>query len=214
MAKLMSKSATAFMFSADRLFAASRKVYFWTFTFKNVPADDKAAMEDWDTLHLRIRKLFPDLRGLRVCELHVSHGIHFHLLLNQRIPLRRLFRIFKGSGFSYGRNRELDFGRVSVTECNKFAAEYLTKYMTKDYKKEFPTMRRRWGSVGSFDSCGVRDVIVDSPFHHNKKKLFSDSKISFVKAVLLRHYTLLYGKIGRWPVGMRKEIVLRMRKLQ
>src|ERR1022692_4772946 len=125
---MINKTACAFQFSVEKLARQSEKLYFWTLTFKSVPIDDLHAMEDWNLLHNRLMWYFRGIQGLRVAELHKSHGIHFHLIVNRRIPLDRMRKVCHGTGHIIGNNRYLDFGRMSVSKCNADVSKYLSKY--------------------------------------------------------------------------------------
>src|ERR1035437_8566171 len=116
---LMTKTQYAFTFSCEQFFRMNPQVYFWTFTFKSVPIDDSYAMMDWDTFHTRLCDRYPEMWGLRVTELHRSHGIHFHFFINIRIPLDVMRTITYGTGHINGRNRYTDFGRIEVQKCDK-----------------------------------------------------------------------------------------------
>jgi len=74
---LLNKTQAAFTESALRLFKTYGKVYLWTFTFVNTPASDWAANDQWKTFHMRLKRAFPNMRGLRVTELHRRHGFHY-----------------------------------------------------------------------------------------------------------------------------------------
>ena len=62
-------------------------------TFKSVPLDDDAAMEDWHIFSSRLCWHYPELQGVRVTELHRSHGIHFHFFVNIRVPIDHMRKI-------------------------------------------------------------------------------------------------------------------------
>jgi len=202
------RTTTAFQFSAERLAEQSKNLYFWTFTFKSVPLDDNAAMEDWDTLRTRLVNTFPWMQGLRVCELHRSHGIHFHTLVNGRIPIRRVFKIIYGSGHLTGRNRYLDFGRMRVTKCDYGTTMYMSKYLSKQYRKDYSFGgRRRWGSIGGFEQTKCADIIYDTPFQRNKPLLFGKDQIDYTTMLMMAHYTELWGDLEHWPIEDRFKVL-------
>src|SRR5947199_10443559 len=69
------KSRSAFEFTVRKMLRQNRKLYFWTFTFREVHSQ-KDAMRLWNQfLTLLKRKL--QFRGLRVLELHEDHACHF-----------------------------------------------------------------------------------------------------------------------------------------
>jgi len=197
----------AFVFSAERLFEQSEHVYFWTMTFVSVPINDVYAMEDWAVFAQRLVHHFPFLQGLRVVELHKSHGIHFHLLLNERIPIRRMKRIARGTGRIVGRNRYLDFGRMSVDVCDRGAFEYLTKYMTKEYRKEnYFAGRRRWGTIGGFDATRCRDLVYENDTTRNRRAMFGKTQIDYGTLMLVSHFSALWGHWKNWPPEYRETV--------
>lgn len=206
---MISRTKAAFLFSCDRLFKQHEKVYFWTVTFKSVPLDDNYAMEDWDAFRKRIHWHFPSIKGLRVCELHRSHGIHFHFLINLRIPVRRMKRIARGSGRLVGRDRYLDFGRMWAVKCDKGTAEYLAKYLTKSYREDNQFgRRRRWGTIGNFKQTRCRDIEFDTEALRNRERLFGCAQCGFMEIIMIQHYTNLWGHVQQWPIQY-KALVLR-----
>lgn len=203
---LLGKSACAFTMSAEKFFATFTEVYFWTFTFKSVPYDDNAAMEDWDCFATRLKWHFPFIEGIRVAELHRSHGIHFHFFLNERVPVRRMFKIFRGSGHLAGRNRYLDFGRISVERADKGSIQYLAKYLRKGYRREWPFKKRRWGAIGGFRTVRCNDLVYESEATRNRNRIFGRRPCGYSALLMVTHYTMLYGHLDNWP-GSAKAIV-------
>lgn len=197
---LLSKTVQAFHWTVDKLFEDSDKVYFWTFTFKSVPWDDDYAMEQYAIFARRLMRHFPWARGVRVCELHKHHGIHFHMLINDRIPIDRMKRIWRGSGFLAGRNHYLDFGRASVDRCDRDTAGYLAKYMTKDYRKQHDFGgRRRWGTFGGLKPVRCRDIIYETQALRNRQEMFGQFACGYSAIIMIHHYTALWGHWRNWP---------------
>jgi len=128
------------------------KLYFWTFTFREVHSL-KAAMGFWNQfLTLAKRKL--QFRGVRVLELHDEHGCHFHVITNRRFPIRTIL------GFS----RRYGFGRMDVRpvpDVSK-AIAYLCKYLSKPRP---PCLKRArlWSAFGDIERTRVKDIITDTP---------------------------------------------------
>lgn len=206
--QILNRTAGAFTFSAERLAQQCQELYFWTFTFKQVPLDDETGMQDWVALHNRMKHHFPWMQGLRVVELHRSHGIHFHALINGRIPIRRLFRMIYGSGHLVGYNRKLDFGRMTVDRCDLQTISYMAKYLSKQYKKEHNfSGRRRWGTIGGFAATRCRDIEYDSPTHRNRVLAFGDAKVDYASFLMLSHYSLLWGEYADWPVDAKMKLM-------
>ncbi len=198
----MRKSRIAFEFSVEKLSRESKQLYFWTFTFKEVPVNDDFAMEDWDALNKRLHDWFPDLRGLRVCELHKSHGIHFHCLVNQWVDANEVRRLIRGSGRLNGGNRMLGFGRFVFKKADENAVRYLSKYMTKDYNERFQFgRRRRWGAMGGFKPVRNSDLEWDTPETRNRHELFGMERCSFGTFRMICKFTVIWGHWRDWPIN-------------
>jgi len=205
---MFARTNLAFEFSAQRLSERSEHLYFWTFTFKKTPIDDETGMKDWDNFRSRVCKVWPNLKGLRVVELHRSHGIHFHALVNMRIPIERVKRVAHGSGKLNGYNRYLDFGRMSVAKCDSGTSGYMAKYLTKQYREDYNFgSRRRWGTIGGFDATGCRDIEYDTPYHRNKPLLFGAAQIDYATMLVLSHYTTLWGDLANWPAVHKMRVM-------
>lgn len=203
---LMSKTQYAFMFTCEEFFRVNPHVYFWTFTFKNVPSCDEAAMLDWDSFSKRLSYWYPESWGVRVTELHKSHGIHFHFFLNRRIAIDQMRKIVFGTGNTNGRNRYLDFGRLSVAKCDKSpqSIAYLTLYLTKKYRLDnWFGHRRRWGCMGGFTPSRCRDVVYESVATENRKKLFGGIRCGYTALMMTTHFSDVWGCLENWPAESR-----------
>jgi hypothetical protein len=197
---LLSRTVQAFQWTVEQMFERNEHVFFWTFTFKNVPPTDDYAMEQYNLFKIRLCSNFKWIQGVRVCELHRSHGIHFHLLLNDRVPLDRMERIIRGTGFLAGQNHYLDFGRLSVAKCDKGTALYLSKYMTKEYRIDnFFGRRRRWGTIGGLPKVACRDIVYDTPTSRNRYKIFGQFPCGYGALLMITHYSNLWGDLDKWP---------------
>lgn len=155
----MTISEYAFRASAEKLFREEKIIYFWTFTLKSVYPDWYYG-ETWRRFIVDISNLYGGtLKGLKVIELHKDHGLHWHALLNKRIWVGEVRRIGKryGIGWVYVVNHPATLGAI----------DYLSKYLTKGFKKEQPMYAKcsRWGTVGGFQGVRVKDVVVESEFH-------------------------------------------------
>jgi hypothetical protein len=145
------KSSSAFEFTVRKMLRQNAKLYFWTFTFKEVHSL-QTAMSFWNQfLTLLKRKL--GFRGVRVVELHGEHGCHFHVITDSRYSIRQI-QTFKER---YG------FGRIDVRRVGdpKVAVRYLCKYLSK----RRPGCLRRvrlWSAFGRIERTRVRDVVIDS----------------------------------------------------
>lgn len=162
-------------------------------------------------LHIRLRKHFPSLIGVRVCELHRSHGVHFHALFSERVPVDRIRELMVGSGRVHGRNRCLDFGRLSVDKCDIKTALYLSKYMSKNYvRTHWFGRRRRWGTVGGcregWRATRCKDMVYETAFHRSMRKVAYGIKIPFGLVVLVSHYAAVWGDYRYWPGDIRRAV--------
>jgi len=194
--RYFTKSQAAFIMSVDRLFSLRKKVYFWTFTFKQV-------YHEWEypTLwHSFIRGMElahgtgrqgACIRGLRVLEPHERHGLHYHMLTNKRLSVHIVRRV----------GRRFGMGRVHVEECDRGTGYYLAKYLGKN-QKAFCTRRRSWGSVGGFMQCKVKDVEVDSAFSRNMKGLFNGHQVDFKTTSFVLALSRIHGDLALWPKGL------------
>ena len=151
---LMTKSKAAFLFSVERLFAEVEHAYLWTFTFPDVPSIDEGAQR-WRRLVQWFDRCFKGtVWGLRVYELHKTHGLHLHALRNRHVRVE----IVRPAAKRYG------FGRIHVKLVDKAGAKYLAKYLTKQGRPECFEGKRLWAAFGAFCHCKVKDVEVTSDF--------------------------------------------------
>ena len=153
---MFSKSEVAFLLSCEKLFEEEKEVYFWTFTFVKV-------MPDWwisrtfGEFMRALRDIYKDgIRGVKVIELHQTHGVHYHALLNKRIYAGMVRRV----GRRYGS------GRVHVKRANKGAVGYMVKYLSKQFRKEnkFFSGAARWGTIGTFRGVKVGDIELENNY--------------------------------------------------
>ena len=139
----------------------------WTFTFSTLYADWECSQRFSDFLRsLRQRNWCPaDVGGVKVAELHKEHGVHFHCLVNRRLPVdyvRKLWRKYGG-------------GRLHVCVADIGAAKYLSKYLSKAKEKPFTESGghcRAWASFGEVKKTRVSDLVNESPewvFRRNEK---------------------------------------------
>src|SRR5436853_4872351 len=82
------KSRSAFEFTVRKMLRQNRKLYFWTFTLREVHSL-RAAMGLWNQF-LTLLKRKVQFRGVRVLELHEEHGCHFHVITNRRYAIRKI----------------------------------------------------------------------------------------------------------------------------
>lgn len=133
----MSASLAAYMIAADELMESPR-VYFWTFTFK-LTQPVWFATPAWARLQRDLFDWFGKFQGIRVSEMHREHGLHFHVLMNMRLPVAVVRRLAEPYGF----------GRIEVQQVRhrKATTRYLVKYLAKGEKLPCRGMRR-WVRIG------------------------------------------------------------------
>lgn len=146
------KSRSAFEFTVRKMLRQEPRLFFWTFTFREVHSQ-KDAMRLWNQfLTLLKRKL--GFRGVRVLELHEDHGCHFHVITNQRFPIRRILAFAERYGF----------GRLNVKPVHdpRSAVAYLCKYLSKP-RPGCLKRARLWSAFGKIERTRVKDVLTDTP---------------------------------------------------
>src|SRR5207248_4053719 len=146
------KSSSAFEFTVRKMLRQNAKLYFWTFTFREVHSL-KTAMGFWNQfLTLLKRKL--KFRGVRVLELHDEHGCHFHVITNQRFSIRKILAFSERYGF----------GRLQVQAVldASGAIRYLCKYLSKP-RPGCLRRARLWSAFGKIERTRVKDILTDTP---------------------------------------------------
>ena len=147
------KSRAAFERTVRKMEQTGAKLFFWTFTYRDVHSLT-IAMRLWNEF-LTILKRKMGFRGVRVLELHDEHGVHFHVITNKRYKIRAILTI----GARYG------FGRTNVQWVRDVGAgiAYLCKYLSKPRAMCLKGVRL-WAAFGDIERTRVCDIIVDSPF--------------------------------------------------
>jgi hypothetical protein len=161
------KSRFAFEFTVRKMLRRNGKLYFWTFTLREVHSQ-KDAMRLWNQfLTLLKRKL--GFRGVRVLELHEDHGCHFHVITNQRFPIKRILEL---SG-RYG------FGRLNVKRVSDStkAIRYLCKYLAKR-RPGCLKRARLWSAFGKIERTRVKDVLTDTPMTRLLRRVMGKTSVS------------------------------------
>lgn len=146
----MTKSKAAYLFSTQTLGAGG--LYMWTFTFREV-LDITATRKRWNHLLTLIRNRWPKLAGLRVFELHDSHGLHVHLVTNRWIDVNVARQLAK----------QANWGRIHVIKIPTEKAGYLAKYLSKNRPPCFRGWRL-WAGFGEWEWTKVKDLIFESRF--------------------------------------------------
>lgn len=182
----MTKSKAAFLMSAQALFGLGRRVYFWTFTFKNTYPDwwYPAA---WRKFALAVYNLYGgDVCGLRVIEAHKEHGLHYHLLVNRRMSIHLIRRIATPLGIFWI--------HVSKRAVPFAAALYVSKYVTK-YGPKLHEGIHRWNTFGAFQAVKKNSVIIDSPYMRARRR-WVKTKVPYGYEELLRRVFEVHGCRG------------------
>src|SRR5439155_6668901 len=145
------KSRSAFEFTVRKMLRQNRKLYFWTFTLREVHSLTEA-MRLWNQF-LTLVKRKVQFRGVRVLELHEEHGCHFHVITNKRFQIEEILALGKRYGF----------GRTNVKRVRDAAqtVSYLCKYLSKP-RVACLKRARLWSAFGKIERTRVRDVVVDT----------------------------------------------------
>lgn len=132
----MKKTHVAFRFNVDLL--KGRSLYLWTFTQPEC-VDVDYAVRAWAAL---LRDLIRHLgfRGVRVFEMHQSHGLHVHVLTDVRYDVD-LVRVW---------SRHWGWGRIHVKKIPREKGHYLGKYLSKGDRPECFKGRRLWATFGKW----------------------------------------------------------------
>jgi hypothetical protein len=178
------KSRSAFEFTVRKMLRQNPKLYFWTFTFREVHSQ-KDAMRLWNQfLTLLKRKL--RFRGVRVLELHEDHGCHFHVITNQRFPIRKILAFAERYGF----------GRLNVKPVHDpvTAIAYLCKYLSKP-RPGCLKRARLWSAFGEIERTRVKDVLIDTPMSRLIRRIMGKRSVD----------EELEDAAGTAPIGFRPE---------
>lgn len=204
----VSKTHMAFLFAVDEMYEKwPNSIYMWTFTFVKYEPDWRAMMR-WDELKKHLfgsyfgdphKVEFPLVQGLRVVEVHpgsnfhgLSHGLHFHCLLNRRVSAHIVRRIARKYGF----------GRIQAKRVSQEEANYLAKYLTKG-QPELTKGARRWGTINWPEACKVRDIKIESTFHSNMREVQKALKQQKLSADIVHSIFVnsrMHGDFKDWPI--------------
>src|SRR6266513_583868 len=110
-------------------------------------------MKLWNQF-LTLLKRKVQFRGVRVLELHEDHGCHFHVITNQRFPIRKILAFTDRYGF----------GRLNAKSIQDpaTAIAYVCKYLSK---RRLGCLKRArlWSAFGKIERTRVKDVLTDTP---------------------------------------------------
>jgi len=149
----MNKSQFAFEQTAQMMFERG-PVILWTFTFREVYPDWNYSYL-WDKFSRELANWFwGNVGGLRVVEAHREHGLHFHVLLNRRVPFTAIDRMARKHGFGHSLAEVADQGAI----------RYLVPYLRKQWRDRDPLHcgMRRWSAFGNIVRVRVGNVECDS----------------------------------------------------
>jgi hypothetical protein len=100
-----------------------------------------------------MKRRWPNLCGLRVFELHESHGIHVHLITNRWVDVHEARTMARQAGW----------GRIHVQRIPIERAAYVAKYLSKD-RPHCLRRWRLWAGFGKWDWTRVKDLVFDCRF--------------------------------------------------
>jgi hypothetical protein len=198
----MTKTIAAYVFTCAKLWESEEKLYFWTFTFTECMSDWKYS-RCWSRFITEMQNMYGgQIKGIKVIEAHVTHGLHYHAILNKRLNVHEVRRV----------GREYGLGRVHVSRVrDKSVFDYLAKYLQKDCGELFDRVAR-WGTIGLFKGVRVKDVIVDSNLKTNVDALRAGGvQVKFWEYQMLKEFTKAYGCP---PAAVLKESFQRIRHLE
>lgn len=164
----LTRSKAAFRLSCATFFEQVREgkhqAYLWTFTLRRCTGV-KEAFQAWNKLAKSLWKygIHPEtgegtIFGLRVAEFHPGgHGVHFHVLVNRRIPIEAVRRRAEKFGFFW-----IDVRRAQDNEGRM--GGYLSKYLSKTDRAPCMKGRRLWQAFGQWGQTRCKDVEIRSEF--------------------------------------------------
>jgi hypothetical protein len=146
----MTKSKAAYLFATQTL--GKESLFMWTFTFKDT-LNIKDTRKKWNYLLTLLKRRWPKLCGLRVFELHKTHGLHVHLVTTRWIDVNHARQLATQAGW----------GRLHVVRIPAERASYLGKYLSKERPDCFKHWRL-WAGFGDWEWTKVKDVVFESLF--------------------------------------------------
>jgi hypothetical protein len=188
----MTKSKAAFLFASKTL--GKQQLFLWTFTFREL-LGVKDTRKRWNHLLTLLLRTWPSLQGLRVFELHESHGLHVHLITNQFIDVNRARELATRAGW----------GRIHVVRMPSEHAGYLAKYLSKE-RPECLHRWRLWAGFGQgWEWTKVKDVIRETMFSRiyracREWKGWTGRKGFFERMDLVRRMMIATIE-NDWPIG-------------
>jgi hypothetical protein len=145
------RSGAALKFNIDRL-SESGRLYLWTFTLPML-CDVEVGCRLWSQLCKALVEGV-GFYGVRVFELHETHGLHVHAVSSGYFPVSIVRAICSANGW----------GRVHVCRITR-NPYYVAKYVSKGKREGAFKGRRVWGCFGKWVAAArtlVKDVGCDS----------------------------------------------------
>lgn len=153
------RSHQAYHYSVARLVAYAKvnnqKLYGWTFTFtEKMPQHMyrgywQGFIRDFGN-HWRNEGRMP-LAGVKVTQLHKLGGIHYHAILNQRIPVGMVRRL--GRKWKIGIIHAVKLG--SITGARKYFGRYIGREVGG---QKLARNQSSWECMFGFAGCRVNDI--------------------------------------------------------
>lgn len=205
--------------SVETLFEASKKsgdhVFMWTFTFREC-LSVQDAFKAWNQFSKNLWKygIHPKTKeqtivGLRVAEMHPGgHGVHFHVLINRRIPIQAVRRWAEMAGMFW----------IHVTRCyHGHLGKYLGKYLGKQDRVPCLKGRRLWQGFGQWGQTKCKDIVVDSEFctafQKRRQMLLAAQEIARLQGAAYRMEsnleTMHWSEEWVWQVRIGRAVPLR-----
>jgi len=174
-AALPSRREQAFRWSFERYVRHANengeKLYWWSFTTKEVIAHWRCGylwkrLTRWMHERFRYDEDYP-LAGIRICELQKRGAIHWHAVINKRIPIGEMRRKV-GNRLGLGWCKVY---RVWNQEDMETLCRYMLAYLVKESAQVYTSKIQRWGMIGGFPATTSKDIVIDSPAHRAVKKV-------------------------------------------
>ena len=152
----MTKSKSAFLLSLQQLARCHSlrpgELYLWTFTLPTAMSV-KEAKAMWNNLLTQLHQRWPRLLGIRVFELHDTHGLHVHLVTSGWMFVGDVRVIAEKAGW----------GRIHVKIMQAAAAG---PYLSKSFHRREQCLKgwRLWEGIGDWTWSTVKNIIVNSAF--------------------------------------------------
>lgn len=150
----LTKEILAAQFSVDALLSSDQAegCFLWTFTFPQ-KTDVVSGSKAWSSLSRDLVRRI-GFFGLRVFELHETHGLHIHVVTSIRFSVDRVRFYSERHGF----------GRINVKRLPVRAAHYVLKYLGKQRSDSWTSGVRLFQRV-NMSGTSIRDIEVCSGVH-------------------------------------------------